>query len=127
MSEVVLDASAFLAVVFQEHGAETVLDHLPGATMSSVNAAEVVGKMLAQGEPEPVAVSSFRLFGVAVIGFELDDAVGAGKIHAETRGRGLSLGDCACLALGQNQNARVLTADRAWSALALDVEIEMIR
>jgi ribonuclease VapC len=40
---------------------------------------------------------------------------------------GLSLGDRACLALGQLRQAIVLTADIAWSSLDLDVAVEQLR
>ena len=40
---------------------------------------------------------------------------------------GLSLGDRACLSLGQHLRRPVLTADRMWKTLKLNVEIQMIR
>lgn len=44
-----------------------------------------------------------------------------------TRGRGLSFGDGACLALAEQPGKPALTADRAWSDLAIGVEICLIR
>lgn len=44
-----------------------------------------------------------------------------------TRPYGLSLADRACLALGLERKSAVLTADRAWSGLGLDVDIRLLR
>jgi ribonuclease VapC len=40
---------------------------------------------------------------------------------------GLSLADRACLSLAVERQAPALTADRAWGALALDIEVRLIR
>jgi PIN domain nuclease of toxin-antitoxin system len=50
-----------------------------------------------------------------------------GFLRPATSEYGLSLGDRACLALGQQLGQPVLTADRMWKTLKLDVEIRMIR
>jgi len=39
----------------------------------------------------------------------------------------LSLGDRACLALGERLGLPVVTADRAWADLDLDVAVSLIR
>jgi hypothetical protein len=44
VADIVLDASAVLAVIFEEVGSERVALHLPGAMISSVNVAEVMTK-----------------------------------------------------------------------------------
>ena len=48
-SPVILDASALLAVLFQEKGAKEVERHIGSAEMSSVNVAEVVSKLVDKG------------------------------------------------------------------------------
>ena len=50
-----------------------------------------------------------------------------GSLIAETRSRGLSLGDRACLALGIHLKAAVYTADRLWKGLRVGVPIHLIR
>ena len=43
------------------------------------------------------------------------------------KAEGLSLADCACLALGAEIGATIVTADRKWSKLGLAADIEQIR
>lgn len=55
-----------------------------------------------------------------------EDAVGIAELrHAGHRG--LSLGDRACLALAGELGVSVVTADRAWADLGLNVAISLIR
>ena len=51
----------------------------------------------------------------------------AARLWSRTRNHGLSLADRACLALAMDKTLPVLTADRAWSELDLDIEIQVIR
>jgi PIN domain nuclease of toxin-antitoxin system len=51
----------------------------------------------------------------------------AGRLWAPTRQLGLSLGDRACLSLGLRLGLTVLTCDRAWAQLSLDVVIQLLR
>jgi PIN domain nuclease of toxin-antitoxin system len=64
---------------------------------------------------------------VDVVDFDRSQAEQAGLLAKQTRSRGLSLGDRACLALAAREAAPVLTADRIWATLKLDVEIRLIR
>jgi PIN domain nuclease of toxin-antitoxin system len=55
------------------------------------------------------------------------DGAMAGRLWAPTRQLGLSLGDRACLSLGLRLELTVLTCDRAWAQLPLDVVIQLLR
>jgi ribonuclease VapC len=55
------------------------------------------------------------------------DATAAARLRPLSRPVGLSLADRACLALARRLSAAVLTADHAWSGLALDLDIRAIR
>lgn len=54
MADPILDASAVLAFIFGEPGAERVAAFLPGARISAINAAEVMSKLADLGMPEDV-------------------------------------------------------------------------
>jgi len=51
----------------------------------------------------------------------------AAQLWEESRRFGLSLADRACLGLAMQQNNSVLTADKVWMQLKLDIEMQLIR
>ena len=127
MSNAVLDASALLAFLRREPGAEAVAAALGDCSISSVNLAETYSQLVRRGgSPEAVARHVERLQ-IPVVAFDEPQALVAASIHSSTRQYGLSLADCACLALGTSNRAVVLTADRAWGQLVLGLEIVLIR
>lgn len=128
MSEWVLDASAVLAVLQQEPGQERVAEALDeGAAISAVNLSEVVAKLAAARAPEAGIRAKIAELRMDVSPFDADAAFAAGLLIPLTRAAGLSLGDRACIALGQRRGLPVLTADAAWAGLDLGVEITVLR
>jgi len=133
VSSAVLDASALVAFLNEEPGADAVEQALGrGAWISIVNWAEVISKAAEMGA-DPVRVRD-ELVQMGVLGKALqivtlteEDALEMARLRPATRTLGLSLGDRACLALGQRLGLPVLTADRLWSQVALDLEIRLIR
>lgn len=123
----VLDASAVLAVIRGESGAEMVEVQLARALISAVNFAEVISRLSDLGVPNAVAVSSVMELGAEVAIFDDLAAVSVGALRVKTRIRGLSLGDRACLALALSAGLPALTADRVWAELDLGVEVVLIR
>jgi len=123
----VLDASALLAAYFDEPGADRVRAALPGALLSAVNYTEVIGKCLDRGEALAVALRKLAAMGSVVVAHDAQLARRAGELRPLTRRLGLSLADRACLALAERKRLPVLTADRSWKALALDIEVQLIR
>lgn len=118
MNEVyVLDASAILTVINGETGVETVLDLLPHAIISAVNLSEVVAKLQERGGSDAAIVSIISDVNTEVIPFDKSLAIAAGKLKVQTRSKGLSSGDRACIALAMSRNATAVTADRAWADL----------
>jgi ribonuclease VapC len=127
VSEVVLDASALMAVLREEPGAamvEAVLDH---AAISAVNLSEVQAKLVERGTAAELAWSSLVDLDLEVIDFDAAQAKVAGDLRSLTRAHGLSLGDRACLALAQALGLPAMTADRAWASLEAGIEIRTVR
>jgi hypothetical protein len=60
-------------------------------------------------------------------GADRELAMWAGRLRAETRGKGLSLGDRYCLARTASRNAVAVTADRASADLDISLSIELVR
>jgi len=128
MNRVVLDASALLAILNQEPGAERMTPELlSAAATSTVNLAEVHGKLVGRGlnadEAWEATLSPIR----ETVAFTSDHARLTGDLAVQTRALGLSLGDRACLALGLALKAPVYTADRSWKKLKISVRIHVIR
>ncbi len=121
----VLDASALLAWLQDETGAEIIEAVLVDGAISSVNWSEVVQKSLAHG----VDVSGLRVdmeaLGLIILPFDGDDAEQTALLWPGDRA--LSLADRACLALGLRHGAPVFTADRMWLQSASGADVRLIR
>ncbi|HWA89193.1 MAG TPA: type II toxin-antitoxin system VapC family toxin [Rhizomicrobium sp.] len=127
MTKIVIDSSALMAYINQEPGGEAVGEILAHATICSVNACEVVTKLVAAGWPVQSARRALNKAGCEIWDFDLDLAFDAGGMVALTRSRGLSLGDRACLALAARLDVPALTADRAWKYVDVGVAVQFIR
>lgn len=135
VSPVVLDASALLAYLRKEPGGELVVDEVAnGAMISTANLAEALTRMTERdvgADPHTLVLELVEIGmiegAIEVEPVTLEDAVEIARLRPLTRDAGLSLGDRACIALARRMEARVLTADRGWDGLALDVEVTQIR
>lgn len=124
----VIDASALLAYVLDEAGAEVVQNALEEeSSIGTVNLAEVLTKLTDVGEDPSSAMDRLAVLPIEVVVFDEDLAVETARLRPITSTAGLSLGDRACLALARRLGRRVLTADVAWVGLVPDVEVEVIR
>jgi ribonuclease VapC len=127
VSDFVFDASALLALIRGEPGADIVASHLGRAAMSSVNVAEVYGRLLREAfRPEEfrrdIEAIDFKLHS-----FDAEQAFLAGRFEPATRPLGLSLGDRACLALALSLGVPALSGDRRWAGAKVGVEINLFR
>ncbi|MCH7746412.1 MAG: VapC toxin family PIN domain ribonuclease, partial [Chloroflexi bacterium] len=74
MPEFVLDASALLALLNAEPGAELVSEALPHAAISTINLSEVVAKLVEAGMPEDAIRVALSTLPLIIMPFDLDQA-----------------------------------------------------
>jgi PIN domain nuclease of toxin-antitoxin system len=122
---VVLDSSALLALLQEEPGADEVEGVLDGALMSSVNLSEVLQKAEQHGVETEGLEYDLEALGIEFRDF--DPAMARPTAELWSPGKGLSLGDRACLALANVTDATAITADGRWAVDGLDVDVRMIR
>ncbi len=127
MADLVLDASAVIAFLRNEKGADVVASAIPGATISTVNLSEVAAWLSDSGADEGEIRLTLDGLNLEFSTFDGDAAFAAGGLRRATRAKGLSFGDRACLALANRLALAVLTADRSWAELDIGVEVVLIR
>ncbi|MEA3292537.1 MAG: type II toxin-antitoxin system VapC family toxin [Pseudomonadota bacterium] len=124
----VLDASAVLAYLHQETGWEGIQAVVAESCIGAVNWSEVAQKTVQKGLNVKTARALLEEVGLTIAPFSASQAELAAHLWTSTRRNGLSsLADRACLALALEREAPVLTADRAWSKLELEVDIRLVR
>jgi len=125
----VLDASALLAWIQGEPGGDYVASLLTqDCKLSAVNLAELVTKLIDNNHTAPQNLGQqLRTLGIEICAFNEAQAISSGMLRKQTRAKGLSLGDRACLSLAMELQAVVLTSDKAWKELNLPIEIVDVR
>lgn len=124
---VILDASALLALINQEKGAEVVKAYFPNVIMSAVNVSEVATILHKTGIPASDVTLILKDLLQTIIPFEKSQIYQAAFLRENTKHLGLSFADRACLALGLINKQTIVTADKVWAKLPLDVTIKLIR
>ncbi len=126
MTQVVLDASAILALLKGERGASKVTAVIADASVCAVNQAEVVSHFVHLGAPLEDVRAMLGALPYTVV--PADDALAweAGSLRAATASAGLSLGDRFCLALAKRLGVPAYTADKAWRDIAADVAAKVV-
>lgn len=109
----VLDASAVLAFLHGEPGADVVEEAMiTGATCGAANWSEVAQRVRSSDRDWTLARALLESYAVTVEFVTIEDAEWAAARWK--RNDGLSLGDRLCLALGHRLATEVFTADRSW-------------
>ena len=127
MSRCVLDSSAVLALVFDEAGADRVLEYTSAAVLSSVSYSECLAKATDRGFPLHDAVRVLDSLQFTLAPFDYETAIIAGSFRLPTRRLNCSFADRACLATACLRGLPVVTADRDWSKADLGVELVLFR
>lgn len=126
MTSAVLDASAVLALVRDEAGADKVAAHIGRAAISTVNLQEVVGELLLSGLDEATTRELLDELRLDVRAHDAGAAYAAATLRAWTKDYGL--GDRACMALAMQLGAPALTTDREWKKVRIKgLRVEHVR
>jgi ribonuclease VapC len=123
----ILDASALLALLGDEPGAELVAPLLDGAIISTVNWSEVLNRYVDLGLEIEARDAEIDSLGVSLALFTSRQAEIAAGLLPFTRKAGLSLADRACLALALDLGGQPVTADRAWGRIDVGLDVMLIR
>jgi len=128
----VLDASAVMALLHDEEGAEAVVAAIAdGATISAVNWAEVLSNVAADGDDPQEVASRLSVTGEEVViwvqALTAADCIELARLRPITKALGLSLADRACLVLADRLGVPALTTDREWAKADVGAEVRLIR
>ena len=115
----VLDASAVLAWLQDEAGAEVVDPLLESGVMSAANWAEILQKVLARDADAEATAADLLALGLTVEPLTGEDGLAVARWW--TTDSRLSLGDRCCLALAGRLDAQAVTADASWGELEASV------
>lgn len=119
MASIVFDASAILALLRDEPGANIVARYIGDGLISGVNLQEVIKSLLRREVPIDAALAMLDAFHLDVRPHGRDDAVAAARLYPATKEFGSGLGDRTCMALAIAEGLPVLTADREWARIEI--------
>jgi len=119
MASIVFDASAILALLRDEPGANVVARYIGDGLISAVNLQEVIKGLLRREVPIDAALAMLDALHLDVRPHGRDDAVAAAILYPATKEFGSGLGDRTCMALAIAEGLPVLTADREWARIEI--------
>ncbi len=117
MTRGVFDASAVIALLRDEPGAQFLEDFAGESLISAVNLQEVVKAMLVHGYPTKIVQEMLAQLELEVMAHKENDAWAAAELAAATRKKGSGLGDRSCMALAIREGLPAITTDKAWTEL----------
>ena len=117
MARAVFDASAVIALLRDEPGAQVAAAHAGEAMISAVNVQEGVKALLLRGAPVEIVRQMLESLRLDVRAHETEDACRAAALHEATARFGACLGDRTCMALAIREGWPAITPDRDWARL----------
>ncbi|MFP3882853.1 MAG: PIN domain-containing protein [Actinomycetota bacterium] len=125
----VVDASAVLAWVFNERGAEIVDQVLSVSGISAVNLSEVLYKCAERRVDPEDTEADLADYGLTLLPFRGAEArqVVFVRQAEEKAGVNLSLADRCCIATGLVWRVPVVASDNAWEQLGVGLEVTPFR
>ena len=124
-----LDASALLALLYEEPGQDLVHAAIvSGAAMSAANLSEVSARMLQDGWRLSEVSETIKSLRLHIVQVDWEVALLGSQYRIATKHLGLGLSDRLCLATARIRGLPVLTADRTWHKVQLKgVDVALIR
>jgi len=115
--------------MLNERGADTVMDVVRGALISTVNVSECCSRGVERGASAQEVLAIIRTCEVEIVAFDLPLALEAARLREPTRPLGASLGDRACLALASLRGLPLFTSDQRLAAIdpAVGLDVRLIR
>lgn len=120
-----LDASAVLAWLQKEPGAEQVDAIVERSSIGAANWSEVLQKAWHHGRDGDEVAALLLALGLTVEAVTSEIASEAARMWSHCPD--LSLADRLCLAAGRMRGATVWTADRTWADRSLGVVVKVLR
>lgn len=117
MASIVFDASAILALLRDEPGANVVAQYIGDGLISAVNFQEVIKGLLRRDVPIEAALAMLDALHLEVRPHGRDDAIAAASLCPVTKEFGSGLGDRTCMALAIAEGLPVVTADQQWARI----------
>ncbi len=129
MTNIVLDSSAVLAMVYGEAGGDKVhaaiVSPLDRVSISAVNWCEVLTKLCQKSPIMTGDKLKAILPGVEVVSFGREEAEQVATLAKSCPN--ISLGDRACLALTSFLDATAWTTDKIWAQMPMGAKLKMLR
>ena len=125
----IVDASAVLAWIFNERGADTVEGVLGVSGISAVNFAEVLFIASSRRYAADELEADLAAYGLSLLPFGGDESRTVLDVkRAETRaGVSLSLADRCCLATAMVYDLPAVVSDGEWERLELPIDVAPFR
>ena len=123
----VIDASALLAAIHNEKGGDYVQQRIERCVIYTINWSEVLQKLERAHIEVNQIERSLKALGLNIIDYNNEDAHITASLWNISKDFGLSLADRACLATGKRLKTTVITADKVWDKLDIDIPIQLIR
>ena len=127
VEDVMLDASAVLALIQNEPGSLRVAGVLARSMISAVNWTELITKLVQKTNDPSLVLRHLSVLKLRVLPWT-ETSAGHSARFAHLAARGLSLGDRACISEASLAGIRILTADRRWKEIdEIAGQVDLIR
>jgi ribonuclease VapC len=123
----IIDSSALIMAIYQEYSKIDLTAYFANSCMHHINVSEVIAVLIRDGMPEQASWEIVETTISETIATNFDQAKLAANIRVHNKEYGISTGDSFCLAAAKLLGHTVITADKVWTELKLDLKVICIR